>query len=132
MSAIEGMNLQSTFLRLRNDASVEPLPVDDTFWERIMGGKLGSFHNEYLVASFTHEADWPIWEMHPNGDEIVCLIDGAVTFVLEVDGGRREIELDEPMSFVFVPRGTWHTARIRARSQMLFITPGEGTQHREA
>jgi mannose-6-phosphate isomerase-like protein (cupin superfamily) len=97
-----------------------------------MTGELGDFHNEYLVTSYTFEADWTSWEMHPNGDEIVCLISGAVTFVLEHDGAQRAVELTASGSYLLVPKGTWHTARVSAPSRMLFITAGEGTQHREA
>ena len=132
MSQPGPLDLSSTFLRLRPDASVEPLTVDNTFWQRIASGKLGDFHNEFLVASGGCEADWPMWEMHPNGDEIVCLLSGSVTFVLEQEHGTREIELKESGAYVLVPKGTWHTAKTRVPSRLLFITPGEGTQHRPA
>jgi oxalate decarboxylase/phosphoglucose isomerase-like protein (cupin superfamily) len=69
--------------------------------------------------------------MHPHGDEIVCLLSGAATMILEApDGSRSELQLTEPGSFAFVPRLHWHTARIASASSMLFITPGEGTTHR--
>mgnify|MGYP001058085260 CR=1 FL=1 len=123
-------HLMSAFLRLRPDASVEPLVVDDTFWQRISAGQLGSFHNEYVVSWYAFDSDWPMWEMHPNGDEVVCLISGAVTFVMERETGLQTVDLTESGAFVVVPRGTWHTARVRAPSRALFITPGEGTQHR--
>jgi mannose-6-phosphate isomerase-like protein (cupin superfamily) len=123
-------NLESTYLRLRSDVSIEPLPFDATFWPRLMQGELGTFHREYLVSSHRHEADWPSWEMHPNGDEIVCLLDGRATFVLDRDGREELVELAASGDYVFVPRGTWHTARIGTPSRMLFITAGEGTRHR--
>ena len=125
-------NLSSTYLRLRSDVTVEPLPVDDGFWQRLMSGDLGTFRNEYLVTTHVFDGDWSTWEMHPNGDEVVCLLDGAVTFILEENGARRTVELAESGAFVVVPKGTWHTARVSARARMLFITAGEGTQHREA
>ena len=131
MSRPGPFDLSSTFVRLRNDASVEPLPVDERFWERLVRGDLGSFHHEYLVTSHAFDADWPTWEMHPAGDEIVCLLSGAATFVLERDGERRLVALDRPASFVIVPRGTWHMARTKGPCRMLFITAGEGTQHRD-
>jgi len=31
---------------------------------------------------------------------------------------------------VVVPRGVWHTARVRVPSRMLHVTRGEGTAHR--
>jgi quercetin dioxygenase-like cupin family protein len=130
MSGVDSYELTSTYLRLRPDVSIEPLPVDQTFWPRLMGGELGSFHNEFLVTSFAFDADWPSWEIHPNGDEIVCLIEGAVTLVLESDGAERRIDLTQSGSYVLVPRGTWHTAKVKKSARMLFITAGEGTQNR--
>jgi len=124
------MDLSSTFVRLRSDGSVETLSVDETFRPRITAGQLGSFHHEYLVSSYTFDADWSTWEMHPKGDEVVCLLSGSVTFVLERASGNEEILLDRADAFIVVPRGTRHTARVRVPSTMLFITPGEDTQHR--
>jgi mannose-6-phosphate isomerase-like protein (cupin superfamily) len=126
------LEFSSTYLRLRADASVEPLPVDNTFWQRIMSGQLGDFHHEFLIAGSTFDRDWATWEMHPNGDEIVCLLFGAVTFLLEEALGTKEIELKDSGAYVVIPKGTWHTARTPGQCRMLFITPGEGTQHRPA
>lgn len=124
-------NIESTYLRLRPDCSVEQLPVNATFWPRLMAGELGSFHHEYLVTSYTFNNDWPSWEIHPNGDEIVLLISGRAVMVLEAaDGSHRQVILDSPGSFAFVPRETWHTAKIDRESVMLFITAGEGTRNR--
>ncbi len=120
-------NLNTTYLRLRPDASIEELAVDDTFWQRIGAGELGDFHNEYLVTVNSFDSDWPFWERHPNGDEIVCLISGRITFVLEGIGER---ELSKPGDFAFVPKGTWHTARVAEPTTMVFITAGEGTEHK--
>jgi mannose-6-phosphate isomerase-like protein (cupin superfamily) len=126
------LDIDTTYLRLRGDGCVEPLPVGTDFWPRLMAGQLGAFHHEYLVTTARYEADWPGWEQHPLGDEIVILLAGAVTFVLEQDGGNREVDLGSQGAFVLVPRGTWHTAKVRAPSRMLFITAGEGTRGRPA
>ena len=124
-------NLASTHLRLHPDVSVEKLPVDETFWPRLMSGELGDFHNEYLVTAFTFEEDWPTWEIHPKGDEIVVLLSGKATLVLESDTGTdTEVTLEKAGDFAFVPKGTWHTARINTPAHMLFITAGEGTENR--
>jgi mannose-6-phosphate isomerase-like protein (cupin superfamily) len=131
MDAPAPANLTSTFLRLRPDSSIEQMPFDDTFWPRLMSGKLGDFHHEYLVTTSSFHEDWSSWERHPNGDEIVCLLSGAVTFVFD-RGAHEEISLSRIGDFVFVPRGVWHTARTRVPTVMLFITAGEGTQGRPA
>ena len=47
-----------------------------------------------------------------------------------MDPAEKTVELREPGAFVVVPRGTWHTATVHAPSAGLFITAGEGTQHR--
>lgn len=124
-------HLQSTYLRLRPDCSIEKLPVDDQFWPRLIGGGLGNFHHEYLVTSHGFDADWTNWEMHPNGDEIVALLSGEATLILEAaDGVRSEVSLSQPGSYAFVPRGTWHTAKVATPTTLFFITAGEGTRHR--
>jgi mannose-6-phosphate isomerase-like protein (cupin superfamily) len=132
MTQIGPFDLAATYVRLRPDASVETLAVDATFWARLASGKLGAFHNEYLVTCHTFHTDWPTWEMHPQGDEIVCLLSGAATFVLERESGDERIELRESGAYVVVPKGVWHTAKTQDVARMLFITAGEGTQHREA
>jgi hypothetical protein len=42
----------------RNDVSIEPLRVDDTFWRRIIKGELGSLRREYLITTHANDADW--------------------------------------------------------------------------
>jgi quercetin dioxygenase-like cupin family protein len=125
-------NLATTYLRVRGDASIEPLPVNAEFWPKLMSGALGTFHHEYLVTTFAYDTDWPNWEMHPNGDEVVLLLEGRVTFVLERDGSEARLDLAEAGAYVLVQRGTWHTAKTSTHCRMLFITAGEGTQHRPA
>lgn len=87
------------------------------------------FAGHVLVARHAFSAAWPGWEMHPRGDEIVCLLSGDIDFVLWTGGGESVVHLDQPGSCVVVPKGTWHTARPRRPTEMLFFTPGEGTAH---
>lgn len=124
--------LASTYLRLGTDSRIEPLPVDEDFWPNLIAGKLGELKHEYLVTLLSFDADWPSWEQHPRGDEIVYLVSGAVDFILEIDGAPKTIELRKPGSYVIVPIGTWHTAKVVTPATMLFITAGEGTQNRPA
>lgn len=123
-------NLDSTYLRLRSDVTIEALNGDATFWPRLMSGELGTFHDEYLVTTFEYARDWTHWEMHPLGDELVCVLTGTALMVLEQEGGPKLIPLEKPGEFVLVPKGTWHTARVSTACRMLFITAGEGTQMR--
>ena len=51
--------------------------------------------------------------------------------VFATSEGEDVVTLSEPGYYVIVPRGVWHTARVREPTQMLFVTPGEGTENRE-
>jgi quercetin dioxygenase-like cupin family protein len=68
--------------------------------------------------------------MHPKGDEVVCLLSGSLDFVLEMGREERRVSLEKAGQFVLVPKGIWHTAKVAEPSRLLFITAGEGTQHR--
>lgn len=125
------LNFSSTFLRLRPDARVDRLPYDDSFWPRLMNGELGDFRNEYLVSFYSFDKSWEQWEVHPNGDEIVVLLQGSVDFIVELpDGSTQRIEVRRQGDFVFVPKGCWHTCDLLSAASMLFITAGEGTMGR--
>lgn len=130
MPDIGPFKLENTYVRIRPDASVEPLHVDETFWQRLISGALGTFHKEFLVSHHAFTQDWDSWEVHPNGDEIVCLLTGRVTMMMESPGENRTADLAHPGEFVIVPKGTWHTAKVLTPATMLFITAGEGTEHR--
>ena len=123
-------DLNTDFLRLRGDCTTEALALGDQFWPQLMSGKLGDFHHEYLAATSAFDRDWSNWECHPNGDEIVLLLAGRATFVLETSAGERREELAGVGEYVRVPRNTWHTAKTSTPTTLLFITAGEGTLHR--
>ena len=120
------MNLASTFAVLRPDLGVTPVAVTPAVFDEL-DRRFARFKGHVLVSIFEFDKDWPSWERHPAGDEIVCLLSGRATFVL--DDGKR-IELSEPGSFVIVPKGAWHTAKTTVPTKMVFVTPGEGTENR--
>jgi len=47
------------------------------------------------------------WERHPQGDEIVQIIDGATTLHLMTEQGRQSLALTAGMMAI-VPQGVWH------------------------
>ena len=124
------LHIDSTHLRLKPDGRADRLAVTDQFWPDLIAGKYGDFHNEYLVTTSSFDAPWPTWEQHPNGDEIVILLSGAVDFILETPEGNTKLEVRKTGEYAFVPKGTWHTANPLQPTKMLFITAGEGTQVR--
>ena len=122
-------NLAEVFAVLTPQLSVEPIDVSPSVFDEL-GSRFTGFKNHVLVSCFEFAADWPTWERHPAGDEIVVLLSGKVTLLLRTAKGDTRIELSQMGSFVIVPRDTWHTARAAEPTRMLFVTPGEGTENR--
>lgn len=99
----------------------------DGFWPKLMGGEL--VLDGFLFGSSWLSADFPHWEMHPEGEEVLYMISGAADVHLEEDGQLRVVRIG-PGQCVVVPRGAWHRAVVVEPGQMIFATAGKGTQHR--
>jgi mannose-6-phosphate isomerase-like protein (cupin superfamily) len=83
-----------------------------------------------LVSLYRFEEPWTSWEMHPAGDEVVVCIEGTLTLHQQfADATERSVTLG-PGDYAINPPGAWHTADCEGRVTALFITAGEGTQHR--
>lgn len=83
-----------------------------------------------LVSLHSFDEPWTMWEMHPAGSEVVLCIAGTITLHQEhADGMRQSLTLSAGQ-YALNPPGTWHTADASAAATALFITAGEGTQHR--
>ena len=100
--------------------------VSEQFYQEL-DAEFGDFAGHVLIQQFEFDSDWSTWEVHPRGDEFVYLLAGDTDFVLKKDGEEQIIRVNEPGSYVVVPRGVWHTARPHAPTSLLFVTPGEGT-----
>jgi mannose-6-phosphate isomerase-like protein (cupin superfamily) len=122
-------NLLSTFVVMGPDFSATGVDVTATIWEDL-DRTYDQFKQHLLVARFDFEADWPSWEMHPAGDEVVVLLSGRADLILDRGGKHVVSSLADPGAFVIVPKGVWHTARTSTPTTMLFITPGQGTENR--
>lgn len=123
-------NISSTFVIVGPEFDADLVDVSDDLWSEI-DERFGDFSGSSLISSFSFDSDWPTWEMHPKGDEFVMLVAGEAEMILALPEGDTSVRLIEPGSFVIVPKGTWHTAKIRTSTQMLFVTPGQGTENRE-
>ena len=118
-------NLRTTFVVLHGRKPAVPMAVTPTIYEEL-NRRFRGFKGRSLVALHRFTRSWPSWERHPAGDEIVCLLSGRASLHLHRKGVAR---LHKPGSFVIVPKGVWHTAKVSTPTQMLFITPGAGTQN---
>jgi mannose-6-phosphate isomerase-like protein (cupin superfamily) len=76
------------------------------------------------AAKFSGEGPW---ERHPNGDEIVQIVDRAVTFHIMTDDGPQSYQLKAGM-VVIVPQGAWHRFEAPDGVCLMTTTP-QPTQH---
>jgi len=129
MDSAAKFELTSTFVVLSPRHTAIPVAVTPTLYDEL-DRRFDRFKNHVLVSSFSFDSDWSSWEIHPAGDELVCLLSGEATLVCDRNGVEETVSLRVPGSFAIVPKGTWHTARTSVPTTMLFVTPGEGTQNR--
>ncbi|MCC2973318.1 cupin domain-containing protein [Massilia sp. IC2-476] len=118
---------QHTYVHLADDGKAHQVS-GDSFWQ-LPPEAFDSFGKGWLVSEFLFTEDWPTWEMHPQGEEFVYLLSGAVELLLD-RGNEVETILLNGSGAVVVPRGVWHTAKVRVPSRMLHVTRGEGTENR--
>ena len=127
MTASSGPHLltQAPFI-MAPDGRGHVKPWGPSFYEEL-DQQFDGFRGHVLVTTFAFSEPWDTWEVHPEGDELVYLLSGSADFVLRQGGADHILTVREPGSYVVVPKNTWHTARPHEPTQMLFITPGEGT-----
>jgi len=126
----QALRLASNFVILNDRFKADTVEVTQDLYERL-DEEYRDLAGHLLISSYAFDEDWPTWEVHPAGDEFVILVSGDADLVLAGKEGDDTIRLTEPGTFAIVPQDTWHTARIRSHSVMMFITPGEGTVNAE-
>jgi mannose-6-phosphate isomerase-like protein (cupin superfamily) len=82
-----------------------------------------------LIMVETSPTNWPSWECHTEGDEIVIVLEGEGVFIQEIDGQTRRTPF-APGCTLINPAGVWHTADVTQPLKAIYITPCPGTEHR--
>lgn len=124
------LNPQLSYIHLAEDGAASQLPGGAAFWSQ-PESEIERYGQGWLISEFEFSADWPNWEMHPEADEFVYLLSGAVEMHLEQRDGSVSKLVLAGSAAVVVPRGLWHTAKLLSGpSRMLHVTRGAGTQHR--
>jgi mannose-6-phosphate isomerase-like protein (cupin superfamily) len=137
--ADDTIDLSNNYLLLESDGAAVLLPGGADFWSQLMSGdatdagirQLMASEKGRLLSALSMGADWTNWEMHPAGDEILFMLEGKATFVLDLSDGLKELTLYAGRLLV-IPKGVWHTAKVSEPARLLAITAGSGTQHRPA
>ncbi len=118
-------------LGLGATAEIEPVFTGELAWyEGYVARHAKDGAEGRLVSMYTFTEPWTSWEMHPSGAEVVLCIEGSMTLHQEQLDGRTTSVVLEAGRYAINPPGVWHTADVQGRASALFITAGEGTQHR--
>lgn len=124
--------LSENFIHLGLGATAVPQPpFDGMEWYAAYGARHGSDGAEgRLVSQYTFAEGWPAWEMHPKGAEVVICTHGKMVLTQEFPDGRREKVTLRAGEYAINPPGVWHIADVENEATAIFITAGEGTEHR--
>jgi len=103
----------------------DPIAISDELAEMEFHN-LTSF-NEGGAGVFWSEPGGPSpWEMHPDCDEMLQVLDGEIEVEVLPSGGGTETKVKvRSGTFVVVPRGCWHRQRILAKTKEFYLTPGQ-------
>lgn len=120
----EATGLFDTYFQLRADGAAIPMAVTPSFWAEL-GTETLPFAG-WLVSSFDMQPGATHWECHPKGDELVVVLSGGIE--VEFEGRTLSVAAGQTG---FIPQGAWHRIVTLEPSRTLFLTAGEGTEHRE-
>lgn len=123
---MSAFNTETTYVGWDGQGGSTLLPVGADFWQTI---ETNPNVRGTLISAYTFEGDWTSWERHPKGDEVVVCTAGAMMLLFEKSSGVERVPLQAGEA-VIVPANTWHTADVPSVSRGLFITYGEGTDHK--
>ncbi|MBF6603815.1 MAG: cupin domain-containing protein [Sphingorhabdus sp.] len=113
-------------------ALVEPDYTGDLAWyEAYVERRASDGAEGRLVSLHSFSEPWDVWEMHPAGAEVVLCTKGEITLIQETqEGTQKQIILHEG-EYAINPPGVWHTADVEKEATALFITAGQGAEHRD-
>ena len=110
-------DLSTTFLHLTRDGGIEEIVSRGPGHPDVEGRLAGEAR---MKRSPPHGG-----EMHPDGDELLYLIEGNLDVSLDAPGGGQQtVSLTSGDAFV-VPRGVWHRVIVKEPCRLLFLTPGK-------
>ena len=116
------------YVHLEANGLATRVPGGAEFWS-LPKQEIERYGRGWLISEYEFSGDWKTWEMHPGADEYVYLLSGELDFILDEPTGQRVISL-AGRGAILVPRGIWHTVKIKQPCRMLHVTMGKGTEVR--
>ncbi|MEO6026359.1 MAG: cupin domain-containing protein [Candidatus Binatia bacterium] len=109
-------------------AGLEPVAITRDTTEAEANGavhQLGWLEDR-LVGVMRFSGETP-WERHPDGDELLHVLDGEIDVTVLADAGPVHVSVAAGGVFV-CPRGLWHRQRPKTAATLLFATPAATTE----
>jgi mannose-6-phosphate isomerase-like protein (cupin superfamily) len=85
--------------------------------------ELAPFNDGAFCMYYGDQGDQPDWELHPDTDELLMVLDGSVTIEILTATDRHRLPLTA-RQFVVVPKGHWHRHTDAHEVVELYFTPG--------
>lgn len=125
-------DLSQVFVHLKDGGDASTVKITKSFWasDAVARGKYDRILGAFEFAS-DEDLHASMQEVHPNSDEVLYLVSGAIDVLLAQPGGERRIAL-EPGQFAIVQRGVWHRLVMRAPGKLVFINSRTGMSSRDA
>lgn len=120
-SRAASFDLSKGFMHLQPDGSIELLASKGPAHPNVEGRLAGEAR---MSKSPPHGG-----EMHPDGDELLYLVEGQVDVALDEPTGETVVSLAPGDAFI-VPRGIWHRVLVNDPCRLLFFTPGRSQVRR--
>ena len=122
-----GFDVTDIYVHLPDGGGASEVECTPDFWRELASGAR-RYDGRMMTANHV-SADMAHWEMHPAGEEVLVSVSASVEAVHQHENGEESVTL-VPGNACIVPRGTWHRIRVVEPGVLVFITPGEGTQHK--
>ena len=92
-----------------------------------LSAKMLASFNQCTVGIMRFSGRTP-WERHPDGDELLHVLEGDVEVTVLAEAGPLEAVVAAGSIFV-VPRGLWHRQVASTPTTLLFATALKGSEH---
>ena len=120
-------SLQEGYVHLKDLGQATRLEVGPEFWSTIAAR--AELQAGRVLGAYKLEKDVPHWEMHPTGDELLVALGGEFERLRQDGRAAHVVELKSGQACL-VPFGVWHRLRVKTAGEILFVTPGKGSQQR--
>jgi len=120
-------DVTATYVHLPDGGAAMTVDCTPEFWRELASGERR--YDGRLMTAHHVSGDMTHWEMHPAGEELLVSAGATFEAIFQRKDGEETVALAPGMACI-VPRGTWHRIRVIDPGVLVFITQGEGTEHK--